>query len=583
MDADLLRIVIIVLFGLSIILIPIIIIGNQKSKKIKTHISKLEYQKNQIDCAPIAPELNKVEGFLKNEKIEVLYQDWTIRLEKLKKEEIPKLTDMILETDYASTKMDYKTALHKIAKLEIELYKTRTYSEKLLSEIMEITTSEERNRVVITKLKEKYRNLFKKFTDEKGEYQEVGQYVKLQFENISFSFEQFEKMMDNNDYTELSKTIKSISEMIEHMEVVVEEVPLIVMTATNVLSKKIDSVQKTYDEMIEGGYPLDYLNVEYNIAEANKKITDVMERLKVLNLEDSLFELNVLMDYFDSLFNDFEKEKSNRSNYDEIKTRFERDLVRLKKLLEEIFKQVDELKTVYELSVSDVDTLKEQKNEIMKLESDYQLLIDHTRNNTFAYSKLVSEINGLSNRLKEIDQMIEETLKSIGNMKEDEIRARQQLEEVKMIFKESRIKLRDYILPIIPKPYFVELNEASAAIKEVIKELKKVPITIATLNTRVDTSRDLVLKFFNTNKEIVKTAMFAEMAIVYGNRYRSKDRDLEKQLTYAEVLFFRGEYQKSLELTINSLNKIEMGIYDKLLRLHEEKSKKESLVWDFLF
>ena len=35
-----------------------------------------------------------------------------------------------------------------------------------------------------------------------------------------------------------------------------------------------------------------------------------MDRLKVLNLEDSLFELKVLLDYFDSLFNDFEKEKN---------------------------------------------------------------------------------------------------------------------------------------------------------------------------------------------------------------------------------------------------------------------------------
>ena len=218
------------------------------------------------------------------------------------------------------------------------------------------------------------------------------------------------------------------------------------------------------------------------------------------------------------------------------------------------------------------------QKEIEKLTIDFQLLIDHTKNNTFAYSKLVSEINGLSVKLKEIEKTIETTLKAIGNMKEDEIRARQQLEEVKTIFKESKLKLRDYNMPIIPKSYFVELNEASAAIKEVIKELNKIPITISVLNTRVDTARDLVLKFFNTNKEIVKTAMFAEMAIVYGNRYRSEERELEKHLAYAEVLFLRGEYQKSLELTINSLNKIETGIYEKLLRLHEERNQKEAQI-----
>ena len=139
--------------------------------------------------------------------------------------------------------------------------------------------------------------------------------------------------------------------------------------------------------------------------------------------------------------------------------------------------------------------------------------------------------------------------------------------------KDSKYKIREYNLPIIPKNYFVELDEAQVAIKEIIKELDKKPITIEVLNTRVDTARDLVLKLYNTTKEMMKTAMFAEMAIVYGNRYRTESEELNKYLTYAEKLFYKGEYQKSLELSINSLNKIERGIYDKLLNLYS--SKKE--------
>ena len=134
----------------------------------------------------------------------------------------------------------------------------------------------------------------------------------------------------------------------------------------------------------------------------------------------------------------------------------------------------------------------------------------------------------------------------------------------------SKRKIREYNLPIIPQSYFVELNEAQAAIKEIVRELDKKPITISVLNTRVDTARDLVLKLFTTTKEMMKTAMFAEMAIVYGNRYRSSVDDLDKQLTYSEVLFYKGEYQKSLELTINTLNRVEPGIYDKLLSFYGE-------------
>ena len=74
---------------------------------------------------------------------------------------------------------------------------------------------------------------------------------------------------------------------------------------------------------------------------------------------------------------------------------------------------------------------------------------------------------------------------------------------------------------------------------------------------------------------MMKTAMFAEMAIVYGNRYRTTASELDKYLTYAERLFYKGEYKKSLEISINSLNKVEKGIYDKLLNLYSSKAEEK--------
>ena len=69
---------------------------------------------------------------------------------------------------------------------------------------------------------------------------------------------------------------------------------------------------------------------------------------------------------------------------------------------------------------------------------------------------------------------------------------------------------------------------------------------------------------------MLKTAMFAEMAIVYGNRYRTMYEDVDKGLNYAELLFYKGDYQKSLEVTINSINKFEPDIYKKLLDIYQK-------------
>lgn len=567
------EIALLVLVSLSVVTIVLIVvvlflIQSHKNKAIKKQLDKLEVEKNELDSSPVIPELSKVESYHKNEKLESMYNNWKDRLNSIREDQVPKINDMLLEADYSLQKQDYKSTLYKIARLEMEIYKVRTNSEFLLKEIKEITSSEERNRALITSLKSKYRQLYQKYSKEKGEYGDIAPVIDLQFENIARRFEDFENVMDKNEYTEVASIIKSIDEMLKHMTIVIEEIPSIWMLSTSILPKKIDEILEEYDHMMHKGYPLDYLNVEHNVEEAKKKISDILDRSKVLNLEKSLDELKILLHYFENLFTDFEKEKVNRKNYEEASRVFKQKLDKITGIVKEIIHQIDEIKELYNLSENDVIELENIEKDLEQLNSDYQVFKEHTGNNTFAYSQLIKELETLTTRLSNLEERVDVILNSIGSMKEDEVRARQQLEEIKMILKESKSKIREYDLPVIPKTYFVELNDAQLAIKEIIKELEKKPITIQVLNTRVDTARDLVLKLHGTTKEMMKTAMFAEMAIVYGNRYRSDIEELNKYLNYAEKLFFSGEYKKSLEVSINSLNKVEEGIYDKLLSLY---------------
>lgn len=548
-----------------VIIIVLNLIQGSKNKKYKKMIDNLEIEKNKLDSSPIAPELTKINAFLNNEKLSAKYDDWKERLEDIKSKQIPGINDMLIDADYSLNRMDYKAAMLKIAKLEMEMYKVKSNSESLLEEIKEITNSEEKNRAVITNLKATYRELYNRFNNSISDFGSAAKYVSFQFENISKRFEVFEKLMDNNDYLEVINVTKSIEEMLEHMKTVLDEVPPIVLIAENILPKRIEELKSVYAKMVEDHYPLDYLNIDYNIAEANNKISDIVDRLKVLNLEDSLFELKVLMEYFDGVFADLDKEKDNKKTYEEASNDLKAKLKATNDLVNDLFSQIDEIKDLYDLSNDDIKLLNDVKNELEKLNGDYKVLVTHTSNHTFAYSKLIAEITGLSNRLDMIQDRLDNSLDAIGSMKEDEIRARQQLDEIKVILKDAKYKIRDYNFPVIPKNYHVELQEASDAIKEIVKELNKKPIAINTLNTRVDTARDLALKLYTKTKEMVNNAMLAETAIIYGNRYRPLNLELDKALSYAEGLFFKGEYAKSLELSVNSLNKIDSGVYNKIV------------------
>lgn len=548
------------------------LIQTRKNKKIKKTLEKLEVEKNELATSPIVPELAKVEAFLNNDKLKELYDEWTKRLKQIKEVQIPKLSDMILDAEYTLSQMDYKGTTYKIAKLEMELYKVRTNSDFLFGEIKDLTTSEERNRTIITDYKSRYRALYQKYVDIKPEYGDFSEIVNDEFKLIASKFEQFETMMDNNEYIEVNDVLSNIDELLNHMAIVVEEVPSIVLMLSNILPKKINEAKSTYDKMINEGYPLDYLNVEYNLDEANKKIEDIKNRTTKLDMNESLVELKALLDYFDTLAGAFDKEKNDRKTYEDKLISFEKRLTKMNSAVDEVYDQIDEIKNIYNLKSENINALNEVRTEMYNINTNYKVLKDHTKfNSTFAYSKLVKEVEGLSNSLVNSQEKFEEALNVIGGMHDDEIRARQQLEEIKNVLKDSKAQIKEYNLPLIPSEYYTELGEANNAIKEIIKELDKKPITIDVLNTRVDTARDLVLKLYTKTKSMMKNAMFAEKAIVYGNRYRSTSEELNNSLNVSEQLFYKGEYKKSFELTINAINRIEPGIYNKILNLYGEK------------
>ncbi len=558
--------------SILIILIMIHIMRKNKKARYKKMIDNLDYQKNQLDTSPVGPELAKVESYINNDKLEVMYKNWKERLDDIKEVKIPKITDMLIEAEYSLSKTDYKTTMYKIAKLEMEIYKVRTTSEFLLDEIKDVTNSEEKNRGNITKQKAEYRKLYQKFKETQNEYGDYEEIVERQFETISKRFEDFEILMEKNDITDIPKVFNVIDDMLKHMEVIIEELPSIILIAQNILPKKIQQIKTIYNKMNSQGYPLDYLNIDYNIEEANKKIEDILERAKVLNIEDSLFDLKVLTDYFEKLFTDFEKEKVIKVDYEDTNYTFKNKLKKANSLVEEIFNQMAYLKNTYNLSQSDIDNFNDVKKDIEEINKDYKSLINHTNSQNFAYSKLTDSIEELFKRLSNAENKLDSSLSKLGNMHDDEVRAREQLKEVKELLKNAQGQIRTYNLPVIPNSYYVELREAREAMNEIVKELEKKPITIDILNTRVDTARDLALKLNGKTKEMMRTAMFSEMAIVYGNRYRSSEKELDRNLKYAESLFLKGEYKKSLELTINSLNRIEPGIYEKLLEISEKRT-----------
>ncbi len=556
----------IVVVLLIIIVVLIITLKTKKKKKILKEIDNLEKEKNLLINVPVLNELSKVEALVKsNKKLEDRYNGWKLKFEVIENETIPYINDMLIELDFAVDKSKAKEIYEKIAEIEIKLYEIKAKIKNIMSEIKEITSSEERNRASVIKLKARYRKLKKKFTETKADYEETAKTIELQFETIEKRFEEFEYVMEKKDYEEVIYVVKGLTEMIDHMTIVIDEIPEIMLMGKSLIPKRTEDVSSEYIKLTREGYQLDYLNVEYNIVETEKKVNSIFDRVRVLNLEDVTFELKTILEYFDSLFNDFETEKLTRKYYTEGLANFNKKRKHVDKLLNAVQSGLPEMRKHYNLTDDTLDSVKLLNTEFDGIVKDYEKLETLDRNHTFPFSKLNAELEIIMLKLTKLSEKLNTILQKVGNLKDDEERARGQLEDIKLLLKQSKYQIRKNRLPIIPDNYYVELREASDAIKEIQAELSKKPLDVDTLNVRVDTARDLVFKLHNTTAEMVKTALLSEYAIVYGNRYRSSKPVINEGLIKAENLFFKGEYKKSLELSISTLDVVEPGIHKKIL------------------
>ncbi len=553
-----------IIIAIVLVVVVLVLINKHNKKKLEQILTDLELDKNLIISANILTELNKVGSLINNKNLEIKYENWKERYRQIKEVDIPSLDKRLNDLEELISAKDYKKFVSDSSKLELEIYYIKSKSEFLLEEIKEITLSESKNREIVTKLKKDYRDIYLKYNNSPSDYEGINNTIELQFENIDKLFNAFELAMENNDYSEASKIVKALTDNIGNIGIIIDEASSIILMGKKLIPAKIEDIKKVYEKMTKEGYLLDYLNIDYNISEADKKLADIFDRLKVLNVNDSIIELKTILDYFDSLYGDFDKERDAKKNYDSLSRKIAIKNKKLSTIVKNISSKIEDIKYSYDLSEEDVKVIDELNLSIKNIQNDYDIIIENFRNKSFSYSQLYKELELINGRVNVTEEKVEQTVKFLSSLKDDEIRAREQLDEIKNILESSKEKMESFKLPIIPKDYYVELSEANDALDNMIEELNKKPISIRVLNLRVDTARDLVLKLHKNTTETIKNASLAESTIVYSNRFRFNNR-INNALNRAEDYFYEGRYSEALELAIKSVSDVNPNIYNEVM------------------
>ena len=195
---------------MAIVVIVLVFMNKRFKNTLTKEINNLERDKNLIISSSILSELNKVEALVNNQELKKKYKGWQKRFENIRDEEIPKLTDEIIELQNDYNERDYDKLKKGLIEAEININYLKTKADFLLDEIREITLSEEKNRETIIKLKADYRDIRNLYQSKIEDYAIIKNPIELQFENIDKLFASFEEAMEKNEYLEVGRMISLV-------------------------------------------------------------------------------------------------------------------------------------------------------------------------------------------------------------------------------------------------------------------------------------------------------------------------------------------------------------------------------------
>ena len=121
--------------GFISIIVTIVLINKKNKNKLEKELNRLETLKNLIISSSIKTEMEKVKSLINNESLEKKYQKWEKTYNKIEKEDIPKITDSLLDISALIEEKNYKDASFELAKCELSIYYVKASMEALLDSI----------------------------------------------------------------------------------------------------------------------------------------------------------------------------------------------------------------------------------------------------------------------------------------------------------------------------------------------------------------------------------------------------------------------------------------------------------------
>ncbi len=535
--------------------------ANRNRKRYELVVDDLEAKKMQIINMPVPFEISKLSYTVNNHRVELKMREWKQKWRDIELDVYNVISEKILELDGMVEIRSFKNIDTHIDEISTLIESNQVKAQNILEDILAISKNENKSRLKVTAAKQKFREIKENYKSNEIYFESVNERIKLLFDQINDRIIEVEDLIQKNDYSVVEMLMTSLLSDIDHAEEVVNRFPEVIEMAKNTVQNKLIEVLNQHRRVESIGLHLTFLDFRRNYDVAINKLDEIFTRVRAIELDGVEDELNGIIRYCDSIVDRLHLEEKTFAFYNDSIIIISDKIAIINETISEIDVDLVQIKKKYQFKTK---VLKEIKVALEQTSNYYDIMLDKVNGGDLSYSEAEDIITEVITKLQKIERRLKKLTLKVSDLREDETRAFEQLDQMQGLISNARNLIKISKLSKLPSEYMIYLRDAVESVNNVVLQINSTPLDIETLNTRVSTARDLSLKYYNFTRAYVKTSFIAEKSILYGNRYRSSHSFVNEGLIKSTKLFNSGDFKESITSSMEVLERIEPGIYEKL-------------------
>ena len=555
----------IALVVLIVLFLVILIIKRMNLHQLKQKMQAVEKRYNNVKSVPLPFKLNKAVALARvNPEILENVNDFKNNFEEIQ-ENFKSIVHVLAETEDVLVIGKSKHAKLNLQDLNQMLNQIEKQVDQLNSRLDSILEEENQQRGQITELKEMFRQAKTDLTARSVQLSPSLPVLESRLGEIEKAFTSFEEWMYASEFGKAKEKMEEIQVNLEELRHWIDELPELIGLANGVIPKQIDEIAELTKRLNAKQVYTRHLEVENNLAliqETTQQDQISLSRCQVTAVQEHLRENQKRLAH---LLTSLQKEETAKEDVSKHIELLGSGLTEIKNMHGQLTEHLK--KDAGRFGWENLnDLLIEKQKSIGLLEASLLQSTKVIEENSMPSSSLMLKLKESLQDVHNTKNDLSHAFERLSSARNDEDRAKKQLLKLHLIMNEIQVKIRKFKLPVISETYEGDLRKSYQYVNSIAKLLEESPLDIQLLNATVNDAIDHIYKLYNNVNNLVGTVEMIENTIVYGNKYRSQDAELDTQLTRAELLFRNGDYTQAIKVAIAAVEAVQPKHFEGLIK-----------------